>query len=118
LKKVWQKIMLAFTSQTIAPLHYSNQGEQRSRWLSQLGELIAFPTISALPQHRRDLKACTQWLARHLAEIGLQNVRVLPGVNKGAPSVYADWLLAPGKPTLLLYSHYTIFIQDVMEVRY
>jgi acetylornithine deacetylase/succinyl-diaminopimelate desuccinylase-like protein len=107
--------MLGFTSLTVAPLSYSYQNEQRSRWLSQLAELIAFPTISALPKHRRDLKACTQWLARHLAEIGLQHVRVLPGVNQGAPSVYADWLLAPGKPTLLLYSHYDV--QPVDPIR-
>jgi acetylornithine deacetylase/succinyl-diaminopimelate desuccinylase-like protein len=96
-------------------LNYARQSEVRSRWLSQLGELIAFPTISALPKHRRDIKACTQWLARHLAEIGLQHVRVLPGINKGAPSVYADWLLAPGKPTLLLYSHYDV--QPVDPIR-
>jgi acetylornithine deacetylase/succinyl-diaminopimelate desuccinylase-like protein len=47
-------------------------------------------------------------LARHLAEIGLHHIQILPGINKGAPSVYADWLLAPGKPTLLLYGHYDV----------
>lgn len=90
------------------PLRYSQRPEMRSRWLNQLSELIAFPTISAQPQHRKDIGACANWLARHLAEIGLQHVQVLPGVNGGHPSVYGDWLQASGKPTLLLYGHYDV----------
>jgi acetylornithine deacetylase/succinyl-diaminopimelate desuccinylase-like protein len=96
--------MLSITS----PIHYSYRPEQRSRWLSQLTELIAFPTISAIPQHRKDLRACAQWLARHLAEVGLQHIQIIPGAKGGHPSVYADWLHAPGKPTLLLYGHYDV----------
>ena len=64
--------------------------------------------FSADPKHRRDIKACAQWLARHLAELGLHHVRVLSGIDGGAPSVYADWLLASGRPTLLLYGHYDV----------
>jgi acetylornithine deacetylase/succinyl-diaminopimelate desuccinylase-like protein len=93
---------------TAAPLSYSRHNQQRSRWLSQLAELIAFPTISAQPKHHRDLLACAQWLARHLAELGLQNVQILPGIKGSAPSVYGDWLHAPGRPTLLLYGHYDV----------
>jgi acetylornithine deacetylase/succinyl-diaminopimelate desuccinylase-like protein len=100
---------------TALPLHYCSQSQQRSRWLSQLSELITFPTISALPQHRRDIKFCAQWLARHLAEIGLQHVQVLSGPKGGHPSVYADWLHAPGKPTLLLYGHYDVQPVDPLK---
>lgn len=100
--------MLASTPATVAPLHYSHQSEQRSRWLAQLSEFLAFPTISALAKHRSDIKACARWLAQHLAEIGLQHIQVLPGINGGHPSVYADWLHAPRKPTLLLYGHYDV----------
>jgi acetylornithine deacetylase/succinyl-diaminopimelate desuccinylase-like protein len=96
-------------------ISYSQQPETRSRWLSQLTELIAFPTISALPQHRRDLKDCAQWLARHLAEIGLHHVQVLPGSKGGPPSVYADWLQVPGKPTLLFYGHYDVQPVDPLK---
>jgi acetylornithine deacetylase/succinyl-diaminopimelate desuccinylase-like protein len=101
-------MMLGIPPATIPPLRYSQQSEMRSRWLTELAELIAFPTISAQPQHRKDVQACAQWLARHLAEIGLQHVQVLPAINGGHPSVYADWLQAPGKPTLLLYGHYDV----------
>lgn len=100
--------MLGFTSATAAPLSYSRHKQQRSRWLSQLTQLIAFPTISAQPKHYRDIRACAQWLARHLAELGLHHVQILPGIRGSLPSVYGDWLSAPGKPTLLLYGHYDV----------
>jgi acetylornithine deacetylase/succinyl-diaminopimelate desuccinylase-like protein len=93
---------------TTNSLQYSRQARNRSRWLTELSDLIAFPTISALPKHRKDIKSCAEWLARHLAEIGLQHIRVLPGARGGHPSVYGDWLHAPGKPTLLLYGHYDV----------
>ena len=38
----------------------------------------------------------------------MKNAAVLPGPNGGAPSVYADWLLAPGRRTLLCYGHYDV----------
>jgi acetylornithine deacetylase/succinyl-diaminopimelate desuccinylase-like protein len=100
--------MLVSPPAAISSLRYSQRSQTRSRWLSQLSELIAFSTISALPQHRNDIQACADWLARHLAEIGLHHVQVIPGVNGGAPSVYADWLMATSKPTLLLYGHYDV----------
>ena len=74
-------MMLGSPPTASPPLRYSQQPEMRSRWLKELAELIAFPTISAQPQHRKDIRACANWLARHLAEIGLQHVQVLPCAN-------------------------------------
>jgi acetylornithine deacetylase/succinyl-diaminopimelate desuccinylase-like protein len=78
------------------------------RWLRELAELLAFPTVAALPRHRRDLEAAACWLAAHARGIGLEHARVLPGANGGPPSVYADWLHTPGRPVLLLYGHYDV----------
>jgi acetylornithine deacetylase/succinyl-diaminopimelate desuccinylase-like protein len=89
-------------------LHYSRQQTRRECWLKELAELLAFPTISAIPKHRRDIEAAAYWLQRHLVRIGLHHAQVLPGPNGGAPSVYADWLFAPRQPTLLLYGHYDV----------
>jgi acetylornithine deacetylase/succinyl-diaminopimelate desuccinylase-like protein len=93
---------------TTAPLTYSRQPSARDDWLRELGELLTFPTISAQPQHRRDIEAAAYWLKEHLTKLGLHHVQVLPGPNGGHPSVYANWLLAPGQPTLLLYGHYDV----------
>src|SRR5579862_5380155 len=87
---------------------YNPQAPRASRWLAELGELLAFPTVSAQPRHRPDLEAAARWLARHLAGIGMWHAQVLPGPNGGAPSVYADWLDARGRPTVLLYGHFDV----------
>ncbi len=100
---------------TTAPLTYSRQLSRRDDWLRELGELLDFPTISAMPSHRRDIEAAADWLKNHLAMLGLHHVQVLPGVNGGHPSVYADWLLAPGQPTLLLYGHYDVQPVDPLK---
>jgi acetylornithine deacetylase/succinyl-diaminopimelate desuccinylase-like protein len=78
------------------------------RWLTELCQLLEFPSISADPRHWSDVNACANWLARHIQAIGLENVRVLPGPNGGLPSVYADWLHAPRQPVLLLYGHFDV----------
>jgi acetylornithine deacetylase/succinyl-diaminopimelate desuccinylase-like protein len=38
--------------------------------------------------------------------VGLENAQVLP--TGGHPVVYADWLHAPGQPTVLIYGHYDV----------
>ncbi len=96
------------TSTTNLPLQYSHQIANRQRWLRELGKLISFPTISAQPRHRRDIESAAHWLKEHLAQLGLRHAQILPGPNDGHPNVYADWLLAPGQPTLLLYGHYDV----------
>lgn len=96
------------TYATNVPLQYSRRTPNRQRWLRELEKLLSFPTISAQPQHRRDIEAAAHWLKEHLAQLGLRHAQVLPEPNGGHPSVYADWLLAPGQPTLLFYGHYDV----------
>ena len=87
---------------------YARQPEHRARWVRELRELLAFPSISATARDRAHVAAAAAWLATHLARIGLHNARVLPGSRGGPPSVYADWLQAPGQRTLLCYGHYDV----------
>lgn len=85
---------------------FSHARRHRQRFLAELKRLVAFPTISAQPEHAPDLQKCAAWLKSHLQAIGLENARVLP--TGGHPLVYADWLRAPGAPTLLIYGHYDV----------
>jgi acetylornithine deacetylase/succinyl-diaminopimelate desuccinylase-like protein len=87
---------------------YARQPANRARWIGQLGELLTFASISALPKHRADVRAAAEWLAGHLARLGLDGSRLVPGIDGGPPSVYADWRHAPGQPTVLLYGHFDV----------
>jgi len=85
----------------------------RSEHLEQLTELLRFPSISALSEHKDDVLACATHLVNHLTEVGFDNAKLMS--TKGNPVVYADWLHAPGKPTVLVYGHYDV--QPVDPIR-
>ena len=76
------------------------------KFLSELKEFLRFPSVSSQPQRRMDVKKCAHWLARHLQTIGMDRVRVIP--TRGNPIVYASWLRAPERPTLIIYGHYDV----------
>lgn len=78
----------------------------RQRFVRELEEFNRFPTISAQPKHANDIRRGAEWLANHLHGIGLDHVQVIPTAQH--PLVYADWLYAKGKPTLLVYGHYDV----------
>ncbi len=107
--------MLAVTYRTNAAFQYSYRPANQERWLRELEELLSFPTISAQPQHRRDIEAAAHWLKEHLSQLGLRHAQVLPGPNGGHSGVYADWLLAGGQPTLLFYGHYDVQAVDPLS---
>src|SRR6185295_17488332 len=78
----------------------------RSRYLEELTNFIAIPSISTNPENKQDVNRCSEWDSSHLGGIGMENMQIFP--TAGHPIVYADWLHAPGKPTLLIYGHYDV----------
>jgi acetylornithine deacetylase/succinyl-diaminopimelate desuccinylase-like protein len=86
----------------------------RDRYLEELTQYLAIPSVSALAEHAGDMRRCADWTADHLRAIGLQNVRVID--TPGHPVVYGDWLLAPGAPTVLFYGHYDVQPVDPLEL--
>ena len=59
------------------------------------------------------MRRCAEWTAGELTRIGMQNVRLIE--TPGNPVVYADWLGAPGKPTILFYGHYDVQPVDPLD---
>jgi acetylornithine deacetylase/succinyl-diaminopimelate desuccinylase-like protein len=86
----------------------------RDRYVEELKSYLAIPSISALPQHAGDIRACAEWTAAELTRIGMQSVRLIE--TPGNPVVYADWLDAPGAPTLLFYGHYDVQPVDPLDL--
>ena len=83
------------------------------RYLGELTTYLAIPSISALPEHAADVKACAEWTAGELGRVGLENVRLIE--TPGNPVVYADWLHAEDRPTILFYGHYDVQPVDPIE---
>lgn len=86
----------------------------KDRYLGELKDFLAIPSVSTSPEHTSDIRSCAEWLADHMRRVGLQNVQVFP--TAGHPIVYADWLNAPGKPTVLLYGHYDVQPPEPLEL--
>jgi acetylornithine deacetylase/succinyl-diaminopimelate desuccinylase-like protein len=86
----------------------------RDRYVEELKQYLAIPSISALPQHAADVKRAADWTADSLRGAGLENVRLID--TPGNPVVYGDWLHAPGKPTILYYGHYDVQPVDPLNL--
>ena len=56
-----------------------------------------------------------EYLANELRQMGLKNVEIIEGKENQHPLLYAEWLEAPGKPTLLIYGHYDVQPADPLE---
>jgi acetylornithine deacetylase/succinyl-diaminopimelate desuccinylase-like protein len=81
--------------------------------MNDLIEFLRIPSISASPAHTADVRRAAVFVHDWLVGAGLKNARVIQG--SGHPLVYADWLEAPGKPTLLLYGHYDVQPPDPLD---
>jgi acetylornithine deacetylase/succinyl-diaminopimelate desuccinylase-like protein len=84
------------------------------RFLNELNEFLRIPSISTLPENAGDVRRAAEWTAAKLASAGLENVEIIP--TERHPLVYADWLHAPGKPTVLCYGHYDVQPPDPLEL--
>ena len=73
------------------------------RILNELKEFTAIPSVSTDPSHATDMQRAAAWVAAKLAAAGPLTVRTMP--TGGASVVYAEWLGAPGAPTIQVYGH-------------
>src|SRR3954454_18459193 len=70
---------------------------------SELAALLAIPSVSSEPEHVQDLRRAAEWIAERL---WFANGRVVE--SDGHPIVLAEWLGAPGAPTVLVYGPYDV----------
>lgn len=94
-------------------LEYASRNNQR--FLEELKEFLAIPTISTDPEHNADTMRGAEWVAAQLRLLGMENVQIMP--TGGHPVVYGDHLRA-GKdaPTVLIYGHYDVQPVDPLEL--
>ncbi len=87
--------------------------ENQQRFLNELKDLLRIPSVSTAPEHKDDVRRAAEVVAADLQRIGFEHVEVI--ATEGHPLVYADWLHAPGKPTVLCYAHYDVQPAEPLE---
>jgi acetylornithine deacetylase/succinyl-diaminopimelate desuccinylase-like protein len=80
--------------------HQANQ-------VQDLAKLVAIPSISTDGEHAKELDQSGALTCELMRQAGLQNVDILRTGNS-YPYAYGEWLGAPGKPTVFLYSHHDV----------
>src|SRR6476661_5178828 len=86
----------------------------RDRLLAELKEFVRIPSISTLPEHTQDIQRAAEFVAESLRKAGMEHVEII--ATGKHPLVYADWMHAPGKPTVLCYGHYDVQPPDPLEL--
>lgn len=76
--------------------------EREERDLADLCRLIAQPSISA---QNIGVRECADLFVEALTKAGF-SARLMP--TPAHPVIYAEWLGAPGQPTVLIYGHYDV----------
>ncbi|HLW76090.1 MAG TPA: hypothetical protein VKS01_03875, partial [Bryobacteraceae bacterium] len=88
--------------------------QNKPRLLSELKDFLRIPSISTLPEHAGDVQRAAEFVAQSLRAAGLENIEIIP--TERHPLIYADWLHAPGKPTVLCYGHYDVQPPDPLDL--
>lgn len=83
-------------------------------FIEQLKEYIRIPSISTLAENKKDILNCAEFVKNKLTEAGMENACLFE--TEGHPLVYADWLHAKDKPTVLIYGHYDVQPVDPLNL--
>ena len=85
---------------------------RRQQSVDDLKEFLRFPSISAKPEHQKDVAGCAAWLAERLRAATLHAQVLATG---GHPAVIARNDHRPGRPTVLFYGHYDVQPPEPLE---
>jgi acetylornithine deacetylase/succinyl-diaminopimelate desuccinylase-like protein len=85
----------------------------QDRFIRELCDYVAFPSVSAQAQHKGDLAACANWLVAHCRRIGLKTSLV---PTAGHPVVVASTPALPNRPRFLVYGHYDVQPPEPLEL--
>ena len=92
----------------------SNYLDQHAdRFLEELKEFLRIPTVSADPECKPHLVRGAEFVHKQLADLGMK-AEIVP--TAGHPIVYAEWLGAPGAPTVMVYGHYDVQPPDPLDL--
>ncbi|GGY77689.1 dipeptidase [Streptomyces nitrosporeus] len=81
--------------------------QHREAFLDSLAEWLRIPSVSAQPEHEKDVRRSAEWLSAELSETGFPVTEIWE--TPGAPAVFAEWPSAdPDAPVVLVYGHHDV----------
>ncbi len=86
----------------------------KERFLSELLDLLRIPSVSARTEHKDDMMRCAKTVQERLIDAGADKAEVFS--TNGHPIVYAERMVDPLLPTVLVYGHYDVQPPDPIEL--
>lgn len=93
-------------------LQYIEKNKQR--FLDELFDLLRIPSVSADKKFAGDVRSAAEFIRDKFVAAGADNVEICE--TPGHPIVYAEKLIDPSKPTVLVYGHYDVQPADPYEL--
>ena len=90
------------------------QEKNNARFLEELLDLLRIPSVSAKAENKSDMVNCASSVEKRLLEAGADKVVIYP--TEGHPIVYAEKIIDPTKPTVLVYGHYDVQPAEPLEL--
>jgi len=87
--------------------------QHQSEFIDGLMAFLRIPSISTLSEYKPDVLRAADFARRELQKAGMTATELIEG--PGNPLVYAEWLGAPSKPTILFYGHYDVQPPDPLD---
>lgn len=88
--------------------------KNKETYLSELFELLRIPSVSADSRHKNDVRKAAEYVMRKLNEAGVDRSELME--TTGHPIVYAEKVVDPSKPTVLVYGHYDVQPPDPLAL--
>ncbi len=88
--------------------------ENKQRFLDELFDFIRIPSVSAKPEHKKDMARATEYIRDKLLEAGADKAEVF--TTQGHPVVYGEKIVDRDAPTILVYGHYDVQPAEPFEL--
>jgi acetylornithine deacetylase/succinyl-diaminopimelate desuccinylase-like protein len=86
----------------------------KQRFLDELLELLRIPSVSADSNFKGDVRRAAEFVKEKLTAAGLDKASLYE--TPGHPVVYAEKIVNPDRPTVLVYGHYDVQPADPYEL--
>lgn len=86
----------------------------RQRFINELLDWLRIPSISADMNYKNDVRKAGEFVKNKLIEAGADKVELCE--TAGNPIVYAEKIIDPKLPTVLVYGHYDVQPPDPLEL--
>ncbi|KPK84219.1 MAG: hypothetical protein AMS27_10515, partial [Bacteroides sp. SM23_62_1] len=87
--------------------------ENKDFFLEELFEILRILSISARPENKEDMLRAAELIKLKLLKAGAGRAEVMP--TSGQPVIYAEKIIDPDLPVVLIYGHYDVQPEDPID---